>query len=239
MENLAREIYITERSCMKKIRFPKKDKAQQSRAKHEQAPKVYDSRAEIPANAKVFVDVIDAPLAVPLSPSMQPAMRRDGSITPRGEELRPIAGPKEQVIRSLRNDPLAGMRARGSIDETQYNAGRALQEAFTKSLIGNIKAMDFTREAVDGGSRPEVLTDVQVLAMKYLRRAEADLGPEGWLLAVDVLRDSHPIKDAAAKRGYFKQGQIEYVGMRFRECLDTLAVTFGLANRRTLPVIPR
>lgn len=222
---------------MPKIRFPKKDKAQQSRAKREQAPKVYDSRAAIPANAKVFVDVIDAPLAIPDAPTMQPAMRRDGSITPRGDELRAPTVPREKVIKSLRGDPLLWMKARGQVSELQFAAGEALRRAWALAEIGSVKAIDFTVEKVDGGYQKDAISESQRKGLQFIAVAKEDLGPEGWALSVDILRDGMSVRDAAAKRGQFKQGQVEYLGSRFRECLDTLMVTFGMANRRQIPTI--
>lgn len=220
-----------------KIRLEQNNNRRRGKSPRQQeAVKVYDARAEIPLNARVAVDTIEAPLAVPQAPGLHPAMRRDGSITPRGEELRPTPIPREQIIRSLRDDPLANMKVRNHIDATQYAAGRALQECFIKAEIGNVKAIEY-KEHVDSSGIGEPLTESHRKALQFINRAKMELGPQGWLLSTDILRDGLHIKDAAAKRGLFRPREVEYMGARFRECLDSLAVTFGLSNRRTIPVM--
>lgn len=206
-----------------------------ARVKREQPVKVYDSKAAIPMNAAVAVDTIDAPLHVVGKPELMPATRLDGTMPPRGEELRSAPPPQEQVIRSLRDDPLANMKVRNHIDATQYAAGRALQECFIKAEIGNVKAIEY-KEHVDSSGIGEPLTESHRKALQFVNRAKMQLGPQGWLLAADILRDGLHIKDAAAKRGLFRPREVEYLGFRFRECLDTLAVTFGLSNRRQVAV---
>lgn len=205
-----------------------------ARVKREQPVKVYDARAEIPINARVAVDTIEAPLAVPQAPGLHPAMRRDGSITPRGEELRPTPVPREQVIRSLRDDPLANMHVRNSIDDTQFKAGRALQECFTQAEIGNVKAIVY-KEHVDTSGISEPLTEMHRKSLRAINYAKQELGRElgrqAWALVTDIIRDGLHLKIAAQKRGLTRQREVEYLGYRFRECLDELAVVFGLSNR--------
>ena len=218
-----------------KIRLEQNNNRGRGKAsRRQEAVKVYDAKAAIPLNARVAVDTIEAPLAVPEAPELQPAMRRDGSITPRGEELRPAKVPHEQVIRSIRDDPLANMHVRNSIDDTQFKAGRALQECFTQAEIGNVKAIVY-KERVDTSGVSEPLTEMHRKSLRAINYAKQELGRElgiqAWALVTDIIRDGLHLKIAAQKRGLTRQREVEYLGYRFRECLNELAVVFGLSNR--------
>ena len=139
-------------------------------------------------------------------------------------------GAKIVAIRSTRDDPLGDMHARGQIDEAQYHAGRAFQRDFETAERGP-RAIDPSKEAVDGGLPPEPLTDSQIKAMDGLKRAYRDLGLDGQALAHDILVHSKTRAQVAASRGLVGKRWEEYFGMRFRECLDCLALVYGLAMK--------
>jgi hypothetical protein len=139
------------------------------------------------------------------------------------------AGARTAVVVSLRDDPLRRLRARNQIDEAQFQAGRHWQRLCEEAEIGSIRAVDTTREPVDGGSQRELLTDRQRRAAQGLMRAARALGREGDELVRDVLGRRLFIEQAAALRGATTQRSIDYVGRRLRECLETLASEFGYA----------
>src|ERR1700751_3976779 len=58
-------------------------------------------------------------------------------------------GAKLMVMRSTRHDTLANLHAREQIDEAQYQGGRSFQQDVETAERGP-KAIDFTKEAVDG-----------------------------------------------------------------------------------------
>jgi hypothetical protein len=124
------------------------------------------------------------------------------------------------VLRFTRDDPLAGMLARSQIDQAQFSAGRQWQEHWENAGVGIIKAIDPTKEPVDGkGSVVDPFTDRQKEAFTELHVVQRTLGYEGDLLVRDVLGERLPIMEAARRRGRSPR----YVGVRFRECLETLA----------------
>jgi hypothetical protein len=140
-------------------------------------------------------------------------------------------GAKILVLRSTRNDPLADLKARGVIDPCDYVAGRHWQAAWENAEIGGIRALDPSREVVDGGRLPELLTDIQRRAAQDLKAARDALGEQGHALVCDMLGGGLSVADAARKRGLTSEIDRKYLGKRFRECLATLAVRFGYANR--------
>lgn len=141
------------------------------------------------------------------------------------------AGGKIVAIRSTRDDPLGGLHARKMIDEAQYQAGRAFQRHFETAARG-VGAIDFTKEAVDGGKIYEGTTDAQMKASDALTVAYAKLGMNGQIIVNEVLVHSMTRRQMAEKRGLTGKKWEEYMGMRFRECLDCLALVYGFAMEK-------
>src|SRR5690242_5172038 len=136
-------------------------------------------------------------------------------------------GEKIEVLRSIRDDHLAGMHSRGQIDDAQLLAGRKWELHLEGAQIGNIRAIDPTKEAVDGGGMREALTDKQIAAFAQLHEASVELGSVGNSLIRDILGERLSVAQAAARRGYNAEREINYLGRRFRECLESLARLWG------------
>jgi hypothetical protein len=140
-------------------------------------------------------------------------------------------GGRIVVLRSTRHDQLADMLARSQIDQCDYSAGRHWQAAWENAEIGGVRAIDPSKEAVDGGRLPEVLTDRQRDAMYELKACRGVLGLWGDELIRDVLGRAMSLHQASASRGLTGEKNRKYVGQRFRECLSTLALHYGYANK--------
>lgn len=138
-------------------------------------------------------------------------------------------GDKIVVLRSLRDDPIGAMHARGQVDEAQYAAARHWQRCYEAVEISGAQAIDTTKEAVDGGRMPEMLTDQYSKAYRDLVIAGKKLGLEGEAIVRDVLGRGMPLLHAAAARKLTTERELIYFGGRFRECLNTLALVFGYA----------
>lgn len=139
-------------------------------------------------------------------------------------------GDKIVALRSLRDDPLAALHHNRMIDDAQYNAGRYWQRAYEAADIGTIRSLDLSRQRVDCGTGPELtVSDRTNRALAILARATPALGLEGEALVRDVLGEGLSIAMAAAKRGLASEAERKYLGRRFRECLDTLALVYGYA----------
>lgn len=138
---------------------------------------------------------------------------------------------KTTVLRSLRDDQLGQLYSRKQIDLAQYKAGRAWECLYERSAIGLLRAIDTTKEPVDGRRIPEILNDVNAEAAKDLWEIAWVLGYEGNKLVSDVLGKGWSFQQCAAARGNVSEGGVKFLGKRFRECLDTLAVEFGFASK--------
>jgi len=178
--------------------------------------RVHDRRSQdLPYNAEVASVEVDDPLA-----------------------LEP--GEKIVALRSIRNDPLGRLHAHHQIDESQYRGGRAFQNDWEKAERGP-RAVDTTREYVDGGERREPITESQRQAVLRLNRAEHELGADGTTLVHEVLILGMTMEQVGQRRGLSSQRWQDYFGRRLKECLDRLALMYGFATPHPVPVrsIPR
>lgn len=159
---------------------------------------------------------------------------------PRGAAVAPLTvddphalspGEKIVVLRSLRDDPLAALHSSRQIDEAQYKAGRSWQRAYELAAVGGLRSLDLSRERVDGdsGAPTAAVSETQGRALASLARASIALGLEGEAIVRDVLGERMTFALVAARRGLASEAERKYIGRRFRECLDTLAVLYGYA----------
>jgi hypothetical protein len=144
-------------------------------------------------------------------------------------------GEKIIALRSIRNDPLARLYSHRQIDEAQFQAGRAFQSDWEKAERGP-RAVDPTREYVDGGQGREPITEGQRKAVLRLNRAERELGADGSALVHDVLVQGLTMEQVGQRRGLCTKRWSDYFARRFRECLDRLALLYGFATEHPVPV---
>jgi hypothetical protein len=137
-------------------------------------------------------------------------------------------GGKIVAMRNLRNDPLARLHDRNQIDEAQYHGGRAFQHDFETAERGP-RAIDPSKEYVDGGLMPEPITEAQRKATKRLATVNRGLGENGSALIMAVLIERITIEKICEDRGLLAERERLYVGRRFRECLDDLAKFYDFA----------
>jgi len=111
--------------------------------------------------------------------------------------------------------------------------GRSIKRSLSLAAIGNAHS-SLRRagacERVDGSRIPQAsITDAQIRAFADLTKAMTALGLEGESLVKDFLGRGWCLSDIAARRGVTSERERGYIGWRLRECLNTLAVTFGYA----------
>ena len=135
------------------------------------------------------------------------------------------------VMRSTRNDPLAGLHARKSIDEAQYQGGRAFQHDF-ETIQAGPQAVDASQPYVDRSFRHRSMSDAFSGALARLKVADRELGQHGASLTRDVLIHGMTVQQIGVARGTGGEVELKYLGRRFRECLDCLAVVYGFAMER-------
>ena len=136
------------------------------------------------------------------------------------------AGAYIPVMRATRDDPVAGLYARGSIDTAQMSAARIWQGHWETAHGCVVRAIDPTREPVDGhGAAHDAFSDRQREAVLELRAVTIVLGWEGDRIVRLVLADRLTILELATRI----HRPAKYSGLRFRECLETMAKRWSLA----------
>jgi hypothetical protein len=140
----------------------------------------------------------------------------------------PISGDKIVVLRSIRSDPLGNLHAKKYIREDQYQAGREYQNYFELAQ-GHQQACDPSQPYVDQSFRHRGVSVTQSAALMRLNAANRELGQNGSALVMDVLITGLSISQVGEKRGVGGEIELKYLGKRFREALDTLALVYGFA----------
>ena len=182
--------------------------ARAKRNKSYRLARLHDRRApDLPLNAEVASIEIDDPFA-----------------------LKP--GEKIVALRSIRNDPLGRLHSHRQIDEAQYQAGRAFQNDWERAERGP-KAVDPTREYVDGARMREPITEGQRKAVLRLNNCERELGADGSAIVYDVLIQGMTMEQVGQRRGLKSQRWNDYFARRLKECLDRLALIYGFATEGT------
>lgn len=193
-----------------------------------------------PVGARVAIGTITDPFGMAELMPKQSKQRRDGSQAPgEGEWVSP-GQPKIVVLRSIRTDPLGWLHSHSLVGEPEYLAGRHWQMLHERSQIGSVQAVDTSKEPVDGGKIPEIVTDGQRIALAALRRAAGRLAnsckgdrPRGMhrvALILAVLADGKFMRQIAAERGFRSKGAIAALSREFKRSLGVLALEFGLAS---------
>jgi hypothetical protein len=133
------------------------------------------------------------------------------------------------VVRNVRDDPLAALHCRHFIDAAQFSAGRHWQRYYEASQLGDLRGQDLTRPYVDGSSGGAILTDTRIRAIAQLGVCRHALGERDDELVRAVLGYGQTITEVAAARGLTSRRQLEFLGQRLRDALETLAKLFGFA----------
>lgn len=137
------------------------------------------------------------------------------------------AKPRAKLT-NLRDDPVGLLHRRNQVSDLQLAGARYWQAQHDAAAIGGARGIDPSREKVDGGKLADPNTDARLAAMKALARIDARLGQEGATLVRRVLGEAMEIQKVAAMTGETSERGRKYVGLRFRECLDTIVDAVGL-----------
>lgn len=140
-------------------------------------------------------------------------------------------GEKVAVRVNLAEHPAELLRARGLIDEPLYVAASKFRAAYEAAGIGGVRAIDPTREAVDGGGACSVEIDAQAYDRLnfYARR----LGPICYPLIAAVMGQGRSVSEVA-RAWHGAVGSIRNaqgaVMSRIIEGLEALACAEGVSG---------
>jgi len=141
------------------------------------------------------------------------------------------AGEKIVVLRQLRCDPLARLHSHHQIDDAQYTAGRCYQRDWELAERG-ARAIDPTKEAVDGGLMPEPITDGQQRSRKRLIYLRSVLGKTMLNVIHGFLIEGKTIEQISSKSFNRESARwANYYGRMVRDALELLAAEYNLRTK--------
>jgi hypothetical protein len=149
----------------------------------------------------------------------------------------PLApGRKARVQINVRHDVLIHWHARGLIDAAQWAAGRRFQALWHHSEIGAGASIQWDRPRVDGGTRPDPLSQRAIEARDALSALARVLGMIDFPLMSRVVGQGRPIEEEGASGAWGTREPQLYVGRRLRDALLVLAEHWGARGLERVPV---
>lgn len=127
---------------------------------------------------------------------------------------------------SMRESPAIWMHQHKQLDDAQAACASRFRRHFEAAGGSGAKAMDTTKEPVDGGKVEDGITDSKVDAAKQLFRARAVLDVYEYRIVEQVCGQCIWIKDLVAS----KRAQL-VMAQDLRVALDKLAMLWGYARR--------
>jgi hypothetical protein len=77
-------------------------------------------------------------------------------------------GAKLRVIKNVREHPVSHLHARGILSDSQAIAGETFRSNYERAVLGASRAIDYTKERVDGGLPAEPLSESAQRATQWL-----------------------------------------------------------------------
>jgi hypothetical protein len=118
--------------------------------------------------------------------------------------------------------------AKSLISEAERRAGDKVRKSFEAMGGAGAQAIDYSRTKVDGGKPQEQIAVYQLEAGKVLQDCCQALGPQGHDLVIKLCGEGRWPKDLAND----KKRQ-DFISLRLRECLGSLASHWGFQTRVT------
>ena len=126
---------------------------------------------------------------------------------------------------------------RGTVDEAEFIAAKRSCAVYETIGGAGARAIDYGRQQVDGGQIAQSVTEAQLYASQTLHQMLKVLGSEGYHLTLNLTGAGLWPRDLAGEDEQRQRSR--YIGERFKECLDVLAVHWGLKQRQTRSMIAR
>lgn len=133
---------------------------------------------------------------------------------------------KISVAVNLKEGPIAWMRHKGIIDDAQKKAADRFRQLWEAVGGAGAKAMDTTKEPVDGGGAREPITDRQIDAGLKLKECRAIIGHRAYMIVEKVCGEGYSINDFSHTQRERKTNA-DYL----KDALTDLSVHFGYASK--------
>ena len=118
---------------------------------------------------------------------------------------------------------------------TRHGTDQTTNQADWETAERGARAIDPSKEAVDGGRFPEPLTEPQIASRKRLVEAQRELGRRLTRVLEAVVIHGMTMEQIAQSES---QSLIKMQGNLFRTALNELAIFYGLSNSRVQYAAP-
>ncbi len=127
------------------------------------------------------------------------------------------------VLKTYREDYLLRAKQNKDIDENEFNVGRDLQAAYENLEARTLRAIDTTKDRVDGGTFYNAAgDDTRDKAIEFIGWAKGVIGEGNEPIMRDILGHGLSPTQVALKRGYEGTKMISHFAWLFRRCLEQL-----------------
>jgi hypothetical protein len=153
----------------------------------------------------------------------------------------PFDGRTRTKVINIKCDPVGRMHKRGQLSpngDTRLQAARYYQHLWDRAEIGGARAIDTTKDKVDGGVFQMPDSERRQRAQAERNTIERRLGEQGVGLVRLILIHGLEICELHDLRSARSAREMDNTGHRFRECLDTIAEVVGLFGRASGPRRP-
>jgi len=108
-------------------------------------------------------------------------------------------GVKLRVLRNIREHPISRLAHIGKISESQRICAEMFRAKYERAVLGGARAIDYTRERVDGGVMSEPLSEVVQEAVEWLNScaSQSGCGKLGWSVLTHVCGEGRGIQETA------------------------------------------
>lgn len=110
-------------------------------------------------------------------------------------------GKQLRVMRNVREHPVAWLHARGQLSESHRICGEMFRAKYERAMLGGAKAVDYTKERVDGGMPAEPLSEAVQEAVEWLNGCArySGCGQIGWSVLTAVCGEGFGIQETARR----------------------------------------
>lgn len=135
---------------------------------------------------------------------------------------------KVKAALNSKESAISSMAARGHLNIAQIRAAKTFCALWEAIGGAGAKAIDYSRDQVDGGKNAQDITDKQLEAGAELKKCSDLLGVLGYELVVRTAGMGMTIDDLAGK----ERRRRDHAADSLRGCLEVLAVHWGYSNAR-------
>lgn len=125
---------------------------------------------------------------------------------------------------NVKESAITSMAARGHLSVAQVRAAKTFCSLWEALGGSGARAIDYSREPVDGGKNPEAMTDKQMRAGQELKKCSSLLGVLGYELVCKIAGMGMSLEDVAGK----ERRRRDHAADSLRGCLEVLAVHLGV-----------